>query len=112
MSNSAGANIDQIYLAGGAAQTPGLIAAIEEQTGVPTSILDPFKEIEVPERSFKEEYLVDSAPQYATAIGLAMRSASQLVRNVPLIAVSVLPQKTSRRIEQVQNEFNKFAICS
>ena len=110
VSNSAGANIDQIYVSGGASQTAGLVRAIEEQTGLPTSLLDPLQKIEVSERSFKEDYLVNTAPQYAIAIGLAMRSASQLKRNVPLIAISLLPQKTSRRYEQVLNEFNKFAV--
>jgi type IV pilus assembly protein PilN len=72
--------------------------------------LDPLQNIEVSERDFKEDYLVHTAPQYAIAIGLAMRSASQLKRTVPLIAISLLPQKTSRRFEQVQNEFNLFAV--
>jgi type IV pilus assembly protein PilM len=110
VSNSAGANIDQIYVSGGAAQTAGLVRAIEEQTGIPSSLLDPLQNIEVSERDFKEDYLVHTAPQYAIAIGLAMRSASQLKRTVPLIAISLLPQKTSRRFEQVQNEFNLFAV--
>lgn len=111
ISNSAGANVDEILVSGGAAQTVGLIRAIEEQTGLPTSILDPLQEVEVSQRDFKEDYLVNTAPQYSIAIGLAMRSASQLKRNVPLIAISLLPQKTSRRYEQVFNEFNRFAVA-
>ena len=108
VSNSSGASVDQILVSGGAAQTAGLIQAIEDQTGIPSSLLDPLQSIEVSERNFKEDYLVNSSSQYAIAIGMAMRNASQLKRNVPLIAISLLPQKTSRRFEQVQNEFNRF----
>ena len=111
ISNSAGANVDEILVSGGAAQTAGLIRAIEEQTGLPSSILDPLQNVEVSQRDFKDDYLVSTAPQYSVAIGLAMRSASQLKRNVPLIAISLLPQKTSRRYEQVFNEFNRFAVA-
>jgi type IV pilus assembly protein PilM len=49
VSNSAGANIDQIYVSGGAAQTAGLVRAIEEQTGLSTSLLDPLQNIQVSE---------------------------------------------------------------
>ena len=64
---------DQIILSGGAARTPGLMRAISEQTGIPVEIVDPFRTIQIDERAFKPTYLNDVAPQFAVAVGLAMR---------------------------------------
>ncbi len=73
LSTTAGAGLSQVFLSGGAAHTPGLARAISQQTGLPVEIVDPFKEIEIDQRSFNPGYLRDVAPQAAVAVGLAIR---------------------------------------
>ncbi|MCB9792620.1 MAG: type IV pilus assembly protein PilM [Alphaproteobacteria bacterium] len=68
-----GASLARIYLAGGAARTPGLARAIGERANTPIEIVDPFRKIEIDERAFKQRFLHDVAPQAAVVVGLAMR---------------------------------------
>jgi type IV pilus assembly protein PilM len=75
LSTSADSGIGSVFLSGGAARTPGLSRAIERQTGLPVEVIDPFRQIQIDERSFNPAYLNDVAPQAAVVVGLAMRKA-------------------------------------
>ena len=65
----------RIYLSGGAARTPGLVAAIRDRTGTEIEIVDAFRRVEIDEREFNPNFLRDVASQAGVAIGLALRRA-------------------------------------
>mgnify|MGYP002633840805 CR=1 FL=1 len=73
LSATPGATLARIYLSGGAARTPGLARAIQEKTGTPIEIMDPFRRIEIDERAFNPRYLHDVSLTAAVCVGLAMR---------------------------------------
>jgi type IV pilus assembly protein PilM len=73
LGTAGGGGLSQIYLAGGAAGTPGLQSALQRQCGAPVQIVDPFRRIQVDERAFNPRFLQDVAPQAAIAVGLGMR---------------------------------------
>ncbi len=73
LSTSSDVGISAIYLSGGAARTPGLVRAIERQTGLPVEIADPLRQIQVDERAFNPAFLNDISPQAAVVVGLALR---------------------------------------
>lgn len=73
LSTSGGGALRHVYLAGGAAPTPGLVPALQRLTGAAVTIVDPFKNIQVDERAFNPRFLKDVAPQAAVAVGLALR---------------------------------------
>ena len=104
LSTSTDGYLDQIFVSGGAARTPGLLQAIQQQTGIKSDVIDPFRKIQVDERAFKPSFLNDIAPQFAVAVGLAMRSANTLTETGQLISVNLVPQRQSRRFEQVKSE--------
>ena len=64
LSTSGGSPLAKVYLSGGAATTPGL-QALQRLTGAPVEIMDPFRRIQVDERSFNPRFLKDVAPQAA-----------------------------------------------
>jgi type IV pilus assembly protein PilM len=67
-------SVHQLYLSGGVVQTPGLIQKIQEVTGVPSSILDPFQKIEVNSKKFTPE-MVDQIRLFSPiALGLGLRN--------------------------------------
>jgi type IV pilus assembly protein PilM len=68
-------NVSLVYLSGGGATTPGLRAALHQQTGADVQIMDPFRNIQVDERAFQPKYLKDVAAQAAIAVGLGLRRA-------------------------------------
>lgn len=73
LSTSGGVALSGVYLAGGAAPTPGLAAAIERATNSPVTLVDPFRRIAVDERAFNPRFLRDVAGQAAIAVGLGLR---------------------------------------
>lgn len=75
LSTASGDRLARVYLSGGGARTPGLSGAIARLTHSNIEILDPFRRIEVDERTFNPRYLQDSAPQAAVAVGLSLRKA-------------------------------------
>ena len=77
------------FLSGGAAQTVGLIRAIEEQTGC--LLYGSTSKVEV-SRDFKEDYLVNTAPQYSSLL-VCDEKCFSAKRNVPLIAISLLRKR-------------------
>jgi type IV pilus assembly protein PilM len=64
--------IDQIMLAGGSSVIPGLADALMERAQVPTSVISPFKGMEI-SGSVREKHLRLDAPSLLTPCGLAMR---------------------------------------
>ncbi|MBN1336337.1 MAG: type IV pilus assembly protein PilM [Deltaproteobacteria bacterium] len=68
-----GEGFSHIFLSGGGALTPGLAAALLRQAGNRVEIVDPFRRIEIDERTFNPRFLQDTAPQATVAVGLALR---------------------------------------
>jgi type IV pilus assembly protein PilM len=64
--------IDQIMLAGGSAVLAGLADALMERAQVPTSVISPFKGMEI-SSNIREKQLRLDAPALLTPCGLAMR---------------------------------------
>ncbi len=64
--------IDQIYLGGGCAAVPGIDEMLEEATGTPVLIANPFRGMPL-SRSLNERRFLNDAPATLTACGLALR---------------------------------------
>lgn len=67
------ANFSKVYLSGGTAKIPALFKTIEQRTGVPVEILNPFRKIDVDNRKFDPAFIMEVAPMAAVAVGLALR---------------------------------------
>ncbi|HYD94280.1 MAG TPA: pilus assembly protein PilM [Noviherbaspirillum sp.] len=65
-------HIDQIFLAGGCAVTPGLVEIVAERAKISTSVVSPFKGMQLAS-GIREKQLRAEAPSYLVACGLAMR---------------------------------------
>src|SRR5205823_3373146 len=75
--SAADSHIARLYLSGGTAKIPALFKLIEQRVGVPVEILNPFKSVEIDNRRFEPEYVMDVAPSAAVAIGLALRKSNE-----------------------------------
>ena len=64
--------IDQIFLAGGCAALPGLVDMVASRTEVNTSVISPFKGMQL-SSNVREKQLRMDAPGYLVACGLALR---------------------------------------
>jgi type IV pilus assembly protein PilM len=71
---AADSHVAKVYLSGGTARVPALFKVIEQRVGVPVEILNPFKAIEVDNRKFDPQHIMEIAPSAAVAVGLALRS--------------------------------------
>jgi type IV pilus assembly protein PilM len=65
--------VDEIVLAGGGSGVLNLDAILRDKFGIPVSIMDPFRKINVDESQFNPEELAEMAPSMAIAVGLAIR---------------------------------------
>ncbi|KTD23724.1 pilus assembly protein PilM [Legionella israelensis] len=65
--------VDHILLAGGLARQEGLVDLIQQQLGVPTTIANPFKHMQLG-KMLNSEVLNKEAPALLVACGLALRS--------------------------------------
>src|SRR5437660_1063638 len=74
---AADSHIARLYLSGGTAKIPALFKVIEQRVGVPVEILNPFKGVEIDNRKFDPNYVMDVAPSAAVAIGLALRKSNE-----------------------------------
>src|SRR5438094_773920 len=74
---AADSHIARLYLSGGTAKIPALFKVIEQRVGVPVEILNPFKGVEIDNRKFDPNYVMDVAPSAAVAIGLALRRSNE-----------------------------------
>ncbi len=70
---SGGENIRKILLAGGGAKTPGLADTISHRLNIETEIVNPFKLIEINEKTIDTTYMTEIGPIAAVAVGLALR---------------------------------------
>jgi type IV pilus assembly protein PilM len=73
LGTAGGVTLSQVFLSGGAAVTPGLLAAMERLCGCAVEIVDPFRRIQVDERAFNPRFLQNVASQAAIAVGLGLR---------------------------------------
>ncbi len=73
LGGSHGANINKIFLSGGGARAAGLFAMMQEKTGMPVEMAQPFKGISFDPKVFEEEKLKELAPYFGVAVGLAIR---------------------------------------
>lgn len=64
--------VDQIFLAGGCAVIPGLVDIVAERTKLSTSVISPFKGMDL-SSNVSEKSLRSDAPSYLVACGLALR---------------------------------------
>ena len=74
--SSASAPISSILLAGGGSKIPGLSRIVEEKTGLPTQILNPFNSISYDPAVFTQDYVTAIAPLASIAVGLALRAGA------------------------------------
>ncbi|MDY6837675.1 MAG: type IV pilus assembly protein PilM [Thermodesulfobacteriota bacterium] len=72
-STASGEEIKQILLSGGATQTPGFFEHLAAETSVAVAALDPFKALDVKNKSHDMNHLKRMAPQAAICMGLATR---------------------------------------
>ena len=70
----------KIILSGGGALTWHLRQAIENSTGIETELIDPFRNIMIPEKHFDLEYIKEIGPLAAVAVGLALRKDENTVK--------------------------------
>lgn len=75
--SSIGAPVEYLLLAGGCARIPGLSQIVEDGTGLPTQIMNPFSAITYDPSIFTQEYLTAIAPVAAVPIGLALRAGAK-----------------------------------
>ena len=73
------ATFAKVYLSGGTAKVPALFRTIETRVGVPVEIVNPFKNIEIDNRRFDPDFIMDVAPMAAVAVGLALRKPGDKV---------------------------------
>ncbi|MEH6356429.1 MAG: pilus assembly protein PilM [Marinobacter sp.] len=66
-------SVDYVVLAGGTSAIPGLVDMVEEKTGTPTLLANPFADMAVSPR-VNASALSNDAPSLMIACGLAMRS--------------------------------------
>jgi type IV pilus assembly protein PilM len=65
-------HIDQIFIAGGCANIPGLVELVAERAKVSSTVVSPFKGMQLAS-NIREKQLRAEAPAYLVACGLAMR---------------------------------------
>ncbi|MDH3670052.1 MAG: pilus assembly protein PilM [Gammaproteobacteria bacterium] len=66
-------NVDQVLLAGGCAQIPGIDEMVAARIGVPAMVANPFASMSLASR-IKSEMLANDAPSLMISCGLALRS--------------------------------------
>lgn len=65
-------SINEIVLSGGVALVRDFVSSLSERTGIAVRVVEPFKNIEVPD-AFDKDYLKKVEPLVAVAVGLALR---------------------------------------
>ncbi|MAW07468.1 MAG: hypothetical protein CME61_04210 [Halobacteriovoraceae bacterium] len=74
ISSTSDDTLSDIYVTGGAAQTPGLVEGISEALDRPVNLLNPFERISFDKKKFNEDELNEIAFRGVIALGLGMRS--------------------------------------
>jgi type IV pilus assembly protein PilM len=70
-------HFDAVFLSGGGAHITDLADQLRDRLGWPVEVLDPLRRVRVPENSFDPDYVHDSAPESAVAVGLALRGVME-----------------------------------
>ena len=65
--------IEKIVLSGGGAKIPDILDDIKDKSGIETELVNPFRNIMIPEKYFDIEYIQKIGPLAAVAMGLALR---------------------------------------
>lgn len=73
LGGSQGSYVNKVYLSGGGAKVDGMAALMQENTGIPVEMINPFKNLVVNPKHFDPELLKDQAPFFGVAVGLATR---------------------------------------
>src|SRR5512136_1175398 len=72
-STAADSHVGKVFLSGGTARIPALFKVIEQRSGVPVEVVNPFRKVEVDNRRFDPAVIMNAAPAAAVAVGLALR---------------------------------------
>jgi type IV pilus assembly protein PilM len=72
--SSTGGNVSFVLLSGGSAKIPDLSRVVEEQTGLPTQLINPFNSISYDPNALNPQFIQSIAPSAAIATGLAIRA--------------------------------------
>lgn len=75
--SSLGAPVTLLLLAGGSAKVHDLTRVVEELTGVPTQLANPFHSIAYDPSVFTQEYVEGIGPLAAIPVGLALRAGAK-----------------------------------
>lgn len=75
--SSLGPPIGSILLSGGGARSPNISKIIEDNTGIPTQLLDPFMRLEADSKKFSPDYLATISAEAVVPIGLAIRAGDK-----------------------------------
>lgn len=75
--SSLGPPISSILLSGGGARAQHMMKIIEDNTGIPTQLLDPFIRIEADPKHFSSDYLTTIASEAVIPVGLAIRAGDK-----------------------------------
>jgi type IV pilus assembly protein PilM len=70
-------HIDRMIVSGGASHTPGLIETLARKFEIPAEKFNAFKKISFDPKRFSSSLIADRAPDFAIAVGLALRSAEE-----------------------------------
>jgi type IV pilus assembly protein PilM len=70
-------HIDRMIVSGGAAHTKGLIEALTRKFEIPAEKFNAFKRIKYDPKKFPSSMIADHAPDFAIAIGLALRNIEE-----------------------------------
>jgi type IV pilus assembly protein PilM len=70
-------HIDRMIVSGGAAHTTGLIDALTRKFEIPTEKFNAFQRIKYDPQKFPSSLIEDRAPDFAIAIGLALRNTEE-----------------------------------
>jgi len=76
--SAAGEHIEKIYLAGGSSKVPGLVEGLRQEFSMPVELFNPFQRVMPPADGTGAELIEQNAGQLAVAVGLALRSFSDL----------------------------------
>ena len=71
--SAVGASLSRVFVTGGSSLVPQLPKAIQDRSGVPVALFDPFANISVDAKRFDVEYLKANAPVATVAFGLSLR---------------------------------------
>lgn len=68
---------ERLFLSGGGSLVGGLDTFIGQELGVAASYLNPWRKVHIDADQFDREYLMQVGPQFAVAVGLALREIVQ-----------------------------------